>query len=152
MSVDQPPTTDDDEQERFSRLEAMIDELQRELDQLRAARFVAPARQTEHAAPTGSRRSVLKMAGGMAAATLAGVVVGERADPAAAATGDQLFVGKRNSASHRTKLENGTFVGPLPGDPLTTERTLFWADNTASTLKDAIGIRADGRELSLIHI
>ena len=146
MSVDQPPTTHDDEQERFSRLEATIDALQRQLDQLRAERFAPPARQSEQPTPTGSRRSVLKMAGGMAAATLAGVVVGERADPAAAATGDQLFVGKRNSASHRTKLENGTFVGPLPGDPLTTERTLFWADNTASTLKDAIGIRADGRE------
>ena len=146
MSVDQPPMTDDDAQERFSRLEAMIGELQRELDQLRAERFVAPARQTEQPTPTGSRRSMLKMAGGMAAATLAGVVVGERAGPAAAATGDSLFVGKRNAASHRTTLQNGTTAGPVAGEPLTTERTLFWADNTASTLKDAIGIRADGRE------
>jgi len=146
MIVDQPATTHDGEWERIARLEAAIDALQQELSQLRAERAVPPSTQTEDRLPTGSRRTVLKMAGGAAAATIAGVVMGDHARPAAAATGDSVFAGKRNSASHRTTLQNGTTAGPLPGEPLTTEKTLFWADNTASTLKDAIGLRADGRE------
>ena len=149
MIVDQLTTVDDGDEDRFTRLEAAIVALQHEVIDLRAERAGERSSETADSEPMGSRRHLLKMAGGVAAATVAGVVLGDGTRPAAAATGDAFFVGKRNFASHLTKLNNGTTAGPLPSDPLTTERTLFWADNTGSTLNDSIGIRGDGREAGI---
>lgn len=60
------------------------------------------------AGPVGSRREVLKLAGGVAAGVLAGGVMAGAAQPAAAATGQSLVLGNFQAASNITYIANGT--------------------------------------------
>src|SRR5204862_5547352 len=67
------------------------------------------------------------------------------AHPVAANTQDNMILGRANFAQHMTRLNPGS--GPFGvTDLLTTEKTLFWADNRTSGLADAVGVRGDGRD------
>ena len=90
-----------------------------------------------------TRRHLLKLAGGAAVAAVAGTAMFDRADPAAATTGDTMLVGYRHFAANMTRINNGSGL-PVVGNALTGEKTLFWADNRASALSDAVGVRGDG--------
>lgn len=90
-----------------------------------------------------SRRHVLKLAGGAAVAAVAGAAMIDRARPAAANTGDAMLVGYKYYAGNMTRINNGTGA-PVLGNALNTEKTLFWADNRASALPEAVGVRGDG--------
>ena len=92
-----------------------------------------------------TRRHLLKMAGGAAVAAVAGAAMLDRAHPAAANSGDAMLVGYRHFAGNMTRINNGAGV-PVLGNDLSTEKTLFWADNRASTLIEAVGVRGDGRD------
>jgi len=92
-----------------------------------------------------TRRHLLKMAGGAAVAAVAGAAMLDRAEPVAATTGDPLFLGYKHFAANMTRINNGSGAAVL-GNDLSTEKTLFWADNRTSALAEAVGARADGRD------
>jgi hypothetical protein len=91
-----------------------------------------------------SRRDFAKKAAlgvaGLAAAGVAGSVVG--AGSASATTGLGLVLGHAQGASNLTYINNST-NGNTISTPLTTEPTMFWVDNRASTI-EANGLRGDG--------
>jgi hypothetical protein len=90
-----------------------------------------------------SRRDVFKKL----AVAGAGVAVGSvalRAGRADATTGNALVLGDLQSAANITYVTNLGAVANSPGDPLTTEKTMFWIDNRNSTLPNGYGVRGDG--------
>ena len=123
----------DELQRRIDELSGTVEQLQRELEQLRG-----------HAAEqqSGSRRDLLKVVGGVAAGVLVGSSVGP--SPAHANTGDPWLVGNSVGATNMTRIRNGA-LPTAPGNPLTSEPTMFWIDNRLSTLDNANGIRGDGK-------
>ncbi len=91
-----------------------------------------------------SRRQMLRVAGSAAAAAIAATVLLDGGRPAAATTGDAMIVGNKHRAQNITRIINSSTVGTAVDNPLTTEKTLFWADNRNSVLSDAVGVRGDG--------
>ncbi len=120
-------------QHRVDELSGTVEQLQRELEQLR---------QREAVQQSGSRRDLLKVVGGAAAGVLVGSGAGP--SPAQAATGDFVYAGWSVGATNSTRIRNGTFA-PALGTPLTSDATMFWIDNRLSTLAAAIGVRGDGK-------
>ena len=119
-----------------SDVQARIDGLEAELQRLRAE--VVAARADEQT----SRREVFKklVVAGAGAAVGAVALGGGRAD---ATQGAFMILGVGQSAANMTYLGNGTFSNFATG-VLTSEKTLFWADNRTSTLDNGYGVRGDG--------
>lgn len=87
-----------------------------------------------------SRRNILR---GMAVAG-AGAGIGLFAAPKAdAATNDAMLAGKGVFATNMTYLGNNAAAGSYATASLTTEPTMFWADNRTSTI-NGNGVRGDG--------
>ena len=139
-------------QEQVDRLTVIVESLHSELTELRAQATNgsplladgAPA--AEPTEPASSRRHLLKLAGGAAAAAVAGSVLLDGARPAAANSGENMVTGHRNFAQNMTRILNAPGVGTVLDPSLTTEKTLFWADNRNSVLNTAVGVRGDGRD------
>ena len=55
-----------------------------------------------------------------------------------------MLVGYKHRAQNLTRITNAPTAGTAIDNPLTTEKTLFWADNRNSVLSDAVGVRGDG--------
>ena len=124
-----------------------VEELTRTVEHLQAqvgAASTAPVAEAAVATGTSSRRDVFKLAGGVAVGALAGSVLTGRAQPAAASTGQTLLLGNAQFASNMTYIGNSASGVQTTSNPLSTERTMFWADNRAATI-DSVGIRGDGR-------
>jgi len=145
-------TSDGPLRDRIDQLTLMIEALQDELAALRAERRPqhvsrrtgADRQASTSLEPSSSRRLLLKMAGGVAI-TAAGAALSDGVHTAAAATGDAMLVGNEHYAANLTRIKNGSgAVGP--GESLTTEKVLFWVDNTDSDLDDAVGVRGEGRD------
>jgi hypothetical protein len=156
MNEDRTMTTNDPMQEQVNRLTAMVEALQGELQTMQGERSRAahPAT-TERAAEStgtreiaGSRRNLLKLAGGAAVAAAAGGILLDGARPAAADSNQNLVGGRANFVQDITYIRNsaGTNGTVFPGTLLTSEKTMFWVDNRMSTLANAVGVRGDGRE------
>lgn len=99
--------------------------------------------ETENQQTQGSstRRNILR---GLAV-TGVGAGAGLMMAPASkAATNDAMLAGRAVFASNMTYLANGTTSGIFATNPLTSEPTLFWADNRNSTI-NGNGIRGDGK-------
>lgn len=143
MTIDRT-AAEDQLLDRVDRLTAMVDSLQGELASLKAQADSRALRPTHQSEPDGSRRNLLKLAGGAAVAAAAGSALLGGARPAAAATGSTMTVGHRNYAQNITRINNSSTVLSTVDSPLSTEKTLFWADNRASVLADAVGVRGDG--------
>lgn len=128
------------------------DDLMRRIDELTTvvealeARLARRETVTEPAtAPaTGSRRDLLRLAGTAAAGAVAGGVLAS-ATPAAATTGNQLVIGQLQSAANMTAIVNAGAVSNGAGPALSTEPTMFWVDNRASSATAANGLRGDGK-------
>jgi len=123
----------------------MVASLRHQLEALRSPRapVVAPAGGHGERAAT-SRRDVLKLASGVAAGVAAAGALLARPEQAAATTGQPLTIGQLQTAQNITYLANGAASANGAGTALTTEQTLFWADNRQSVLDHGIGIRGDG--------
>lgn len=137
--------------DRVDRLTAMVESLQAELAGMRRQprrAAAAVADHHDHVDAEGSRRHLLKLAGGAAVAAVAGSMLLDGQQPVAADSTQDLVVGRANFAQDITYLRNaaGANGTAITGSALTTERTMFWADNRLSTLAIAVGIRGDGRE------
>ncbi len=131
--------------QRLDELSRTVDGLQAEIRTLRGGPIAVPSTTS-----VGSRRDMLKLAGGVAAGVLAGGVVAGRAQPAAATTASSLVLGQLNSAANITYIGNGSFAN-APGTLLTTERTMFWVDNRSASI-DSNGIRGDGNGVTGIGL
>ena len=133
------PTHDRDE------LMRRIDELTKKVEALQAR--LAPDRTDAEPAAvpaTGSRRDLLRLAGTAAAGAVAGSVL-VSSQPAAAATGDTMFVGHVQGAANTTVLAYATGSSHFPGNPLTSETTMMWVDNRGTPNTTGIGLRGDGK-------
>ncbi|MEP7045959.1 MAG: hypothetical protein ABI949_04735 [Ilumatobacteraceae bacterium] len=131
-------------QRQLDTLTETVDMLQRELSELRS-NGVPAAAAIEDENPARSRRQMLKLVGGAAVAGVAATALGS-SQQAAAATNDPLLGGHQNYAANMTYLAPGTTTNTTTlAGPLTSEPTLFWADNRGSTLANAVGVRGDGR-------
>jgi hypothetical protein len=124
-------------------LQAMVVELRTELAVL-SAHAAGSNGVDAPAAGVSSRREAFKLAGGVAVGAIAAGGLLARAQPAAATTGSALVIGQLQSAQNITYLANLPAAANSPGTALTTEQTLFWADNRQSVLDHGIGIRGDG--------
>jgi hypothetical protein len=116
-----------------------IDELTKTVEALQAQ--LAPnekAEVTTRASVTGSRRDIRRLAGTAAAGAVAGSELAS-AQPAAAATGDTMFVGHANGTTNMTYLTYTTLPGHNVSNPLTTEATLMWVDNRLSPNTNGVG-------------
>lgn len=128
----------------------MVEKLQADLSAVTHQRTVADVAAASNGGvePVGSRRNLLKLAGGAAIAATAGSLLLDGARPVAADSNQALIGGRANFVQDITYIRNatGTNGAPVGGSVLTSERTMFWADNRLSTLATAIGVRGDGRE------
>jgi hypothetical protein len=145
-------STEEDLQSQVDRLALVVESLQADLLSV-SRQQAATAADLSTSEPRednyiGSRRHLLKFAGGAALVATAGSLLLDGARPAAADSNQSLIAGRANFVQDITYIRNSTGTnGTLfSGSALTSERTMFWADNRFSTLTTAIGIRGDGRE------
>jgi hypothetical protein len=137
MSSD--PTHDRDElMRRIEELEKTVGALEKRLAPERPGALPAalPAE--------GSRRDLLRLASTAAAGAVAGSVL-MPSQPAAAATGDTMFVGYVQATTNMTALVYATIGAASPGPPLTSEATMMWVDNRSTPNTTGHGLRADGK-------
>lgn len=97
--------------------------------------------ETEVAQSNSTRRNIIK---GLAV-TGVGAGAGLMMAPAAkASTGTAMQAGRAVFASNMTYLGNSTAAGIFATNPLSSEPTMFWADNRASSI-NGNGVRGDGK-------
>jgi hypothetical protein len=122
-----------------------IDELTKTVEGLQAQ--LAPAVSADSSArdrTAGSRRDLLRLAGTAAAGAVAGSMLAAP-QPAAAGTGEAMFLGHFNGAANITYLGYNAAPGHSVATALTSEATMFWVDNRSTPNTTGHGIRGDGR-------
>lgn len=129
-------------QTQLDTLTETVNVLQQELRELRSKGPPAAADDADEG--SRSRRQMLKLVGGAAVAGVAATALGS-SQQAAATSNEAIVAGHLNFANNITYLAPGAASNTTPGTALTSEATLFWADNRNSTLPNAVGLRGDGK-------
>ena len=130
-----------------------IDELTRTVEALEARLATGNSERPARELTAGSRRDLLRLAGTAAAGAVAGGVLAS-SQPAAAATGEEIFAAHAQLAANMTYLGYGTTPGHVLSNALTSEATMMWIDNRNSpnTTGTGHGIRGDGRGVNGIGL
>lgn len=134
------PADHDDLARRVEDLTRTVVALQAELHAERRSRHADDAA----AVRAGSRRDLLKLAGGTLGGAIVGGVLAGAAQPAAASSGQALVLGDLQYADRATYIGNNASSIQETNTLLTSEPTMFWVDNRAATIQ-ANGIRGDGQ-------